>query len=105
MATKKWDDLVGKMSPESRARAENKAEKIRAAIELRDLVRERGLTQEALGERLNRAQGLVSRTLRREDMHISTLREVIEAMGGELEITAHFPDRDYRIDQFDRAAG
>jgi hypothetical protein len=33
-------------------------------------------------------------------MYISTLRDYIEAMGGELEITAHFPDTNVRINQF-----
>jgi hypothetical protein len=37
--------------------------------------------------------------LRRTDMHPRTLRKIIEAMGGELEITARFPDRRHRIDQ------
>jgi hypothetical protein len=30
-------------------------------------------------------------------MYISTLRSHIEAMGGELEITAHFPDGSVKI--------
>ena len=34
-------------------------------------------------------------------MYISTLREYIEAMGGELEIIAHFPEGNVRINQFE----
>jgi hypothetical protein len=34
-------------------------------------------------------------------MYISTLRRFIEAMGGRLEIRAHFPDGDVRINQFE----
>ncbi|HEX5871054.1 MAG TPA: XRE family transcriptional regulator, partial [Longimicrobium sp.] len=42
----------------------------------------------------------VSRLERRDDMHVSTLREVVEALGGELEITARFPDgQAVRIDR------
>jgi hypothetical protein len=37
---------------------------------------------------------------RRTDMYISTLRNVIKAMGGELEIKAKFPDGEVRINQF-----
>ena len=33
-------------------------------------------------------------------MYISTLRGYVEAMGGELEIVARFPDGDVRIDQY-----
>lgn len=95
---KKWSDLREGMSPESRARADYKTEVMLITIVLRDLLQERGLTQEQLAETMDRAQGNISRMLRRTDMHVSTLREIIEAMGGSLEITAHFPDRDYRID-------
>ena len=38
---------------------------------------------------------------RRADMYVSTLRDVITALGGELEITARFPEGEVRIKQFD----
>jgi transcriptional regulator len=91
--------LKKRMSPESRARAEQKTELLRTALTLHELLRERGLTQEAIAQQLDRAQGNLSRTLRREDMKLSTLRELVEAMGGSLEISARFPDGNYRIDQ------
>jgi hypothetical protein len=34
-------------------------------------------------------------------MYISTLRNVIKAMGGDLEIVARFPDGNVRINQFE----
>jgi hypothetical protein len=34
-------------------------------------------------------------------MYISTLRRFVEAMGGQLEIRAHFPEGDVRINQFE----
>jgi len=37
---------------------------------------------------------------RRADMYVSPLRHFIEAMGGQLEIRAVFPDGDVRITQF-----
>jgi len=33
-------------------------------------------------------------------MYVSTLRRFVEAMGGKLEIIAHFPDGTVRITQF-----
>jgi transcriptional regulator len=99
LMAKKWNDLKAKMSPEARARADYKTEVMLATLALRDLLQERGLTQEELAAEMDRAQGNISRMLRRTDMHLSTLREIVEAMGGELEITARFPDRRYRIDQ------
>jgi len=81
----------------AQARAARRTEQLEAIITLQELLRDRQLTQETLAERLDRAQGNVSRTLRRSDLHVSTLREVIEAMGGELELIARFPDRKYAI--------
>jgi hypothetical protein len=37
---------------------------------------------------------------KRTDMYISTLRSHIEAMGGELEVIARFPNGDVRISNF-----
>lgn len=34
----------------------------------------------------------------RDDVRVSTLRAVLQAMGGELEIRARFPDAEYRIE-------
>ena len=46
-------------------------------------------------------QASVSKLERRTDMYISTLRGVIEAMGGQLEITAIFRDGAIRITLFE----
>lgn len=100
MRTHKWAELEEKMSPEARAEVARRVELTLAAMDLQDLLRERGFTQEELARQLEIAQGNVSRMLRRTNMHVGTLQDLIEAMGGKLEITAHFPDADYRIDQF-----
>jgi hypothetical protein len=97
---KKFSELRARMPVDAQQRSARKAEAMLAALELRDLARERGLAQEALAERLATAQGNVSRILPREDMHVSTLREVVEVMGGELRLTARFPDADYDLVQF-----
>ena len=89
------------MPPEDQARARKQAELMLAAMDLHDILKERGYTQEELARQLEIAQGNVSRMLRRQTMQVDTLQAVIEAMGGKLEITAHFPDADYRIDQFE----
>jgi transcriptional regulator with XRE-family HTH domain len=97
---RKFSELRSRMSPDAQHRSARKAEAMLAAMDLRDLVRERGLTQEVLAERLSKAQGNVSRILRREDLHVSTLRDVVEAMGGRLHLTARFPDGAYELTQF-----
>jgi hypothetical protein len=46
-------------------------------------------------------QPAISRLEKRSDMYVSHLREVIEAMGGELEITARFNGNEVKITNFD----
>jgi hypothetical protein len=43
-------------------------------------------------------QPAVAKLEKRTDMHISSLRRYIEALGGKLEITARFPDASVVID-------
>lgn len=100
MRTIPWSEIRAQASPETLERAARKTEAMLAAIELNELRKARNLTQEELADRLGVKQANVSKMERRLDMHVSTLRDVIEAMGGELRLTAHFPDADYLIDQF-----
>ena len=89
------------MSPEARERTSKKAERLMEEMPLNELRAARKLTQEKLAENLHVKQAAVSKLERRADMYVSTLREFIAAMGGELEITARFPDGSVRINQFE----
>jgi DNA-binding XRE family transcriptional regulator len=60
---------------------------------LKELRRARAMTQVRLAKNLGVAQKQVSEIEKRTDMHISTLRRSIEAMGGKLSLVAEFPDR------------
>ncbi len=60
----------------------------------------RKLTQEQLADLLEIDQAAVSKLEHRTDMYLSTLRRLIKAMGGDLEIRARFPDGEIRIKQF-----
>ena len=53
---------------------------------------ERGISQEELSEQLSVKQATYSKLERREDVKVSSLRRVIEAMGGKLLIQAVFRD-------------
>lgn len=57
-----------------------------------------------MAELLETSQGEVSKIEHRADMYVSTLRCYVEAMGGELEIIARFPDGAVRISQFSELA-
>ena len=84
-------------------RLEQNAEQAAALLTVMDLAELRGalqITQEELAERLSVAQSNVSRLERRRDMLISTLQEVVRALGGELRLSAVFPDGVVEINQF-----
>ncbi len=89
------------MSAAARARSEKKAKRLMAAMPLHDIRAARQLTQEHLAKLLRVKQASVSKLERRADMYISTLRDFVNAMGGELEIVARFPEGEVRVSQFD----
>lgn len=65
----------------------------------------RQLSQVELAHKLQINQGAVSRLERRNDMRVRTLRNLISAMGGELQLLAEFPDRTIRIQIDDLLSG
>jgi transcriptional regulator with XRE-family HTH domain len=86
--------VLAKMSPERRARVKaDAARMIAEEMTLRDLRKALEMTQEKLAHELGVKQVSVSNLEKRSDMLISTLREYVEALGGELEIRATFPGR------------
>ncbi|HJX16139.1 MAG TPA: XRE family transcriptional regulator [Candidatus Deferrimicrobiaceae bacterium] len=100
--TRPYRELRAKMSPASRARAEKQAKELLAEMPLCEVRHAREMSQKRLAEVLRINQASVSKLERRTDMYISTLRSFIEAMGGQLEIKAIFPDGAVRISQFEK---
>ena len=98
---RKFTDLQAKMSPAARARSEARARAMLADMPLQELRLARGLSQETLAATLKVRQASISKLERRADMYISTLRSHIQAMGGELDIVARFPDGEVRISNFE----
>lgn len=100
MAKKNFRDLYDQMSEEARDRVETRVKRVLEEMPLQELREARQLTQQQLAEHMKSGQAAVSKLERRTDMYVSTLRRFIEAMGGELEIIAHFPDGDVRVTNF-----
>ena len=96
----KFSELRSRMSPASRARAEAKAQAMLAEMPLNELRQARGLSQKMLAELLHVQQPSIAKLEKRADMYLSTLRSHIEAMGGELEVIARFPDGSVKISNF-----
>lgn len=99
--SKPFSNLRKKMSSTAQKTATDKAQQMLREMPLQELRQAHQMSQERLAELLSTKQANVSRMERRTDMYISTLRSYIEAMGGELDIVARFPDGEVHINQFE----
>ena len=98
MAIHKWKDLKReKISKERLAEIEASVEREIVEMNLaavRELV---GKTQVEVADAMESTQSEVSRSERREDHLVSTLRQYVQALGGELEVIARFGDKSVRL--------
>ena len=91
---KTYEELMADLSPARRKRVEARAAGLIADEKsLRDLRQAHNLTQQRMAKKLGIKQHSISRLEQRSDMLLSTLRDYIRKMGGELVLTAQFPDR------------
>lgn len=98
---KKFDELRRKMSPERVTANKANAERQLLMMSLQELRQNvTGYNQEDVAEMLKVTQGYISKLERRGDMLLSRLYAFVEALGGEVEIRARFPDQEVQIKQF-----
>ena len=98
MTVHKWADLKKERISDQRL-AEIEAQVEQEVLEMnlaavRELV---GRSQTEVAEAMGSSQSEISRSERREDHLVSTLREYVRALGGELELTARFGDKSIRL--------
>lgn len=84
------DQVLAAVSSKRRTKIEQRASELATLKDLREAMKR---TQEDLAARLGVGQDTVSRIERRSDILLSTLRRYVEAMGGELNLVARFPER------------
>ncbi|MGX3066475.1 XRE family transcriptional regulator [Ursidibacter arcticus] len=94
---KKFSALRESMSKDAQRQAFEQAEEMLETMLLQELRQARGLSQKEMAERLNVKQPAIARLEKRTDMYLSTLRSHIEAMGGTLDVIAHFNDTSVKI--------
>lgn len=88
------EQKLRKLSSTRRRRIEARAaELIADEMSLRELRQAHEKTQVRVAEALGIGQDGVSRLEQRSDLLISTLRDYVQAVGGDLELVARFPDR------------
>ena len=100
---KKFSELRSRMPAESQARSAARAEAILVEMQLHEIRKARQITQVEVAQSMNVEQASVSKLERREDMYVSTLREYVKALGGELKMVASFPDADIQVHPFELA--
>jgi len=84
-------ELPAKDQREVHARAKKLIAEEMTMQELRKAVK---MTQVQMAKKLGVGQMQVSRLEKRKDIHVSTLRRAVKAMGGELQLVARFPGRE-----------
>lgn len=92
-----FSNLTKDWSQERKERVAAKVAELKQEMALAELRQALELSQEELAQRLSIKQPAVSRLENRQDMYVSHLRDVIEAMGGELGLTARFGDIEVSI--------
>ncbi len=102
---KKFSELQAGMNPKRLERAKARSKEMMAEMLLAEIRKQTGLTQEDVAASLGIKQPSLSKLESQTDMQISTLRRLIEALGGNLELIAHLPSGDVRISQFLPEAG
>jgi predicted transcriptional regulator len=89
VAHKTWKSVRNaRLSGEAQVRVEERARAEIAQLTLKELRQDLALTQVELAKAADMTQSELSRLEARADHRISTLRRYVEALGGELEISA-----------------
>jgi transcriptional regulator with XRE-family HTH domain len=99
-----WNKLVNKMPPQRRQRIERGVREDLAEMLLSEIRQLAGLTQQQLAESIGIKQPTLSTLESQDDMQISTLYRIVEALGGHLEIVANLPTGRVSISQFKQSA-
>ena len=97
---KKFENLEKKMNPKRVEQAKARAREVMAEMLLAEIRKEAGFTQEDLAKTIGVKQPSLSKLESQDDIQISTLQRLIQALGGQLELIAHMPGGDIRISQF-----
>jgi transcriptional regulator with XRE-family HTH domain len=102
MKTKSFALLRAKMSPERQMQNAARIQSDLICIALQELRQSLNLTQQDLAKKLDLSQPALSKLEHQDDIHVSTLAEYIQALGGQLKLVASFPDQEVVINQFDQ---
>ncbi len=99
MGHRTWQDVRREVvrTPDEESRVAEIREAMEVALRLSQLRRRREVTQVAQASAMSTTQGNISRIEHQDDLFISTLRDYVGALGGQLQLRAVFPDETVEI--------
>jgi DNA-binding XRE family transcriptional regulator len=100
MKTHRWVDIKdrgGRVSKARVAELEGESDAELAEGGLRELRESLGVTQQELARLADMAQSEISRIEGRPDVRLATLRRIVQALGGDLEVIAVVRDKRVRV--------
>ena len=103
---KSFDELVRRTTAKkTREKAARRAQQLLGELLLSEVRELTGKSQRQVADALGMKQPSLSKLEKQKDMQISTLRKIVKALGGELEVVAKFPKGIVKIDQFETRRG
>jgi predicted XRE-type DNA-binding protein len=101
---KSFDERVKRTTTKkTRQRAAERTQELLGDLLLSEIRELAGKSQSQVADVLGIKQPSLSKLEKQSDMQISTLRRIVNALGGELEVIARFPKGMVKIDQFNQA--
>jgi predicted XRE-type DNA-binding protein len=98
---KSFDELVKRTTTKrTRERAATRTRQLLGELLLSEIRKRAGKSQQQVAESLGIKQPSLSKLEKQSDMQISTLRRIVNALGGELEVSARFPAGTVKIEPF-----
>ena len=98
-------ELTKNFSEERKAKIEREKQILFLEYDvISQLRKDQELTQKELADILDIRQAAISKLEHQQDILIQTLQRYVEALGGELEVRAKFPDREVTLTQFVKKA-
>ena len=95
-----FGNLTRDISIKRRTAIDARKLELRDEMELHQLRQAIGISQKELAQRMTAGQPAIVKMERRADLRIQSLRRMIEAMGGALEIKAHFSHGEVTLTNF-----
>lgn len=99
MKRKTVEDLDALLGPRRVAKAKAAARQKMEAMLLAEVRRQLGFTQAAVAKAMGVSQSALSQIESQDDLQLSTLRRLVHALGGELDVVARFGERSVVLTQ------